>query len=50
MDTLGKWLFPKNPKWVRHRKLQLVSFAIFFSVLACALVGVLVFFLGRSRY
>jgi hypothetical protein len=50
MDRLGKLFFPKNPKMVRYRKMQLVFMAIFFSVLCCALVGLLIFFLSRSGY
>jgi energy-coupling factor transporter transmembrane protein EcfT len=50
MEWLGKLLFPKNPKMVRYRKLQLVFIAIIFSVLCCALVGLLIYFLSRSGY
>ena len=49
MEWLGKLLFPKNPKMVRYRKLQVVFIAILFSVLCCALVGLAIFFLSRPR-
>lgn len=38
---LGKILFPKNPRMVRYRKLQLLFFTVFLSVFAAAVVGVL---------
>lgn len=36
---LGKILFPKNPRMVRYRKLQLLFWTIFFSLLAALAVG-----------
>ncbi|HWH67987.1 MAG TPA: hypothetical protein VNT26_01270 [Candidatus Sulfotelmatobacter sp.] len=45
MDTLAKWLFPSNPRMVRHRKLQMLFCTLFMSVLACAVVGGVVFLL-----
>jgi hypothetical protein len=50
MERLGKLLFPKNPKMVRYRKLQILFIVIFLSVLCCALVGLLVYFMGRAKY
>jgi hypothetical protein len=41
---LAKLLFPKNPRMVRYRKLQLLFFSIFFSLLAATLVAL--FFYG----
>ena len=38
---LGKMLFPKNPRMVRYRKLQILFFTVFFAVLAAVLVGLL---------
>ena len=50
MDKLGKWLFPKNPKMVRFRKLQLLFFTIFLSICVCALVAVLFYLMGTLRH
>ncbi len=51
MEWLGKLLFPNNPRWVRYRKRQLLFFTIGLSLLACALVGLLVFLLNKPlRY
>jgi hypothetical protein len=47
MDRLGKLFFPRNPKMVRYRKMQVVYIAILFSVICCGMVGLLVFLLGR---
>lgn len=44
MYRLGKWLFPKNPRMVRYRKLQLLFFTIFLSLLAATLVGAVFYF------
>ena len=44
---LGKLLFPKNPKRVQERKLQLLLFTIALCALACALVGLLFYFLNQ---
>jgi len=38
---LGKWLFPKNPRMVRYRKLQLLFFTIVFSLLAAVVVALM---------
>jgi hypothetical protein len=50
MEWLGRLLFPTNPKMVRYRKVRLLLFTIFLSVLSCVLVGLLVFLMGRSGY
>jgi len=47
MYQLGKWLFPKNPRMVRYRKLRILFFAIAFSVLACVCVGLIMFLLNH---
>jgi hypothetical protein len=47
MYRLGKWLFPKNPRMVRYRKLQLLFFTIFLSLLAATMVGV-VFYVSNG--
>jgi hypothetical protein len=49
MDKLAKLLFPHNPKWVRYRKMQSLFFTVLLTVISCAAVGVLVFFLSRAR-
>ena len=48
MYKLGKLLFPKNPRMVRYRKLQLLFFMVFFSLLAAALVALM--FYGANQY
>ena len=50
MYALGKWLFPKNPRMVRYRKLRILFFAIFFGALACLLVGLMMFLLNRTGH
>ena len=50
MYRLAKWLFPKQPRLVRERKLRVVFFGIFLSVTACVLIGLLVFFLNRTGH
>ncbi len=47
MEWLGKLLFPKNPRWVRYRKRQLLLFTVTLSLLACLLVGVLFYLLNQ---
>ena len=49
MDWLARILYPHNPRLVRLRKLQLLFFTITLTVLACAVVGLLFYLLGRSR-
>ena len=50
MYALGKWLFPKNPRMVRYRKLRILFFGIFFSVLACLLVGLVMILLNHTAH
>ena len=51
MEKLGNFLFPKNPKRVQERKLQLLFFTIALCALTCALVGLLFYLLNqRSTY
>jgi hypothetical protein len=50
MDWLATLLFPKNPRLVRLRKLQLLFFTVMLSLLSCAVVGLLFYLLGRSSY
>lgn len=51
MYRLGKLLFPKTPRMVRYRKLQLLFFTVFFSIFAAVAVGLLFYlayqFTGR---
>ncbi len=47
MDRLARILFPGNPRMVRYRKMRLLVFAIFMSLFAAALVGVLFYFANR---
>ena len=47
MDRLTKLLFPKNPRMVRYRKLQVLYIAVFLTVAICAAVGVMIFLLNQ---
>jgi hypothetical protein len=46
MDKLANWLFPRNPRMVRRRKLHLLYWTIFLSILVVALAGGLFYLLG----
>ena len=51
MYKLGKMLFPNNPRMVRYRKLRMLFVLIFLCLLACAVVGGLLFLLNQqSRF
>ena len=50
MEWLAKILFPKNPRLVRLRKMQLLLFTIVLTVLSCAVVGLLFYLLGKASY
>jgi hypothetical protein len=45
---LGKWLFPKNPRMVRYRKLRILFFAIGFCILGCFIIGLMIYLLYRA--
>jgi hypothetical protein len=45
---LGKWLFPRNPRMVRYRKLRILFFAIAFSIAGCLVIGLMIYFLYRT--
>ena len=45
MDTLAKWLFPRNPRMVRYRKLQIVFIAVLTGSLALIVFGLLLYLL-----
>jgi hypothetical protein len=47
MDWLTKLLFPKNPRMVRYRKLQVLFIVVPLIVVICAIVGGLIFLLSR---
>ena len=47
MDRLAKIMFPNNPRMVRYRKMRLLLFAVFMSLFAALLVGVLFYFANR---
>ena len=49
MDRLAQWLFPHNPKWVRYRKMQSLCFAVVLGLVACVVVGVVIFLLNRVK-
>jgi hypothetical protein len=46
LDKLSKWLFPNNPKMVRNRKLQVLFFTIVLTLLACVIVGLLLYLMS----
>jgi hypothetical protein len=50
MEWLAELLFPKNPRMVRLRKLQLLFFTIALSILSCVLIGLLLFLIGRQGF
>ena len=45
---LGKWLFPKNPRMVRYRKLRILFFAIAFCIAGCLFIGLMIYLLYRA--
>jgi hypothetical protein len=50
MEWLAELLFPKNPRMVRLRKLQLLFFTVVLSLLACAFIGLILFLMGRQGF
>jgi len=50
MYTLGKWLFPKQPRLVRERKLRDLFFTVVLSAMACMLIGLLMLALNRTGH
>ena len=49
MEWLAQLLYPDNPRLVRIRKLQLLLFTIALGALSCAVVGLLIYFLSKSK-
>ena len=50
VDRLGKLLFPKNPKMVRYRKLQILYIMILLGVLACGAMALIIYLLGKPKF
>jgi len=42
---LAKWMFPKQPRLVRERKLRMVFFTIFLILASCVLMGLMIYVL-----
>jgi hypothetical protein len=49
VDRLAKFLFPRQPRMVRWRKMRLLFVGILLSLLSAAVVGALVFLSNKIR-
>ena len=47
---MGKLLFPKNPRMVRYRKLQILYIMVLLGVLCCAVVAGIMYLIGKPKF
>ncbi len=50
MEWLSEILFRDSPKRVRQRKMQMLIFAVVLGLIACVLVGVVIYFMGKQNF